>query len=362
MGTLLKKPLNHENSMGLVRYYLAFAVFVAHFNVVFDTDIYFPTSSYNAVGGFFALSGFLVYRSFLKSTSVKSYLLKRARRILPPYIFIVLVCAFGLVLVSDLSLKDYFFNIQWIKYLVSNLLFLNFIEPELPGVFRNLGVHAVNGSLWTMKIEVMLYVSVPVVAWLFSKVHRKWEKADIMMLFGAIYLFSIIYRITFHELYAAYGHELFNILSRQVFGQLMYFYAGVFIYFQYKRFMRYRLHIVAGCVLFMLLGDYIPYYQFIISPLVVSSLVIFFSSFKMMPVFNRHNISYDIYLFHMPIMMTVCSFAGKDTSGVFGSFGIVLVLTILLGYMVWFGIERRFMLRNSAQKNVPTGEMSIGAR
>ena len=42
----------------------------------------------------------------------------------------------------------------------------------------------------------------------------------------------------------------------------------------------------------------------------------------------------------MPIMMTVCSFAGKDTSGVFGSFGIVLVLTILLGYMVWFGIER----------------------
>lgn len=137
------------------------------------------------------------------------------------------------------------------------------------------------------------------------------EKADIMMLFGAIYLFSIIYRITFHELYAAYGHEMFNILSRQVFGQLMYFYAGVFIYFQYERFMRYRLHIVAGCVLFMLLGDYIPYYQFIISPLVVSSLVIFFSSFKMMPVFNRHNISYDIYLFHMPIMMTVCSLPGR---------------------------------------------------
>lgn len=362
MGTAHNKFLNHDNSMGLVRYYLAFAVFVAHFNVVFGTDIYFPTSSYNAVGGFFALSGFLVYRSFLKSASVKSYLLKRARRILPPYIFIVLVCAFGLALISNLSLKDYFFNIQWIKYLVSNLLFLNFIEPELPGVFRNLGVHAVNGSLWTMKIEVMLYVSVPVVAGLFSMVHRKWKKADIMVLFGAIYLFSVIYRIIFHELYDAYGHEMFNILSRQVFGQLMYFYAGVFIYFQYERFMRYKVHIVTGCVMLMLLSDYIPYYQFIISPLVVSSLVIFFSSFKMMSVFNRHNISYDIYLFHMPVMMTVCSFAGKDTSGIFSSFVIVLTLTILLGYMAWFGLERRFMLLNSGQKNVSTSKMNMGAR
>ena len=50
----LPKAFNHDNSMGLVRYYLAFAVFVAHFNAVYEAGIWFHKDSYNAVGGFFA--------------------------------------------------------------------------------------------------------------------------------------------------------------------------------------------------------------------------------------------------------------------------------------------------------------------
>lgn len=65
--------IGHDNSMGLVRYYLALAVVVAHFNAIFGTELYFPTSSYNAVGGFFALSGFLVYPSYLKSKNLRVY-------------------------------------------------------------------------------------------------------------------------------------------------------------------------------------------------------------------------------------------------------------------------------------------------
>lgn len=55
--------IGHDNSMGLVRYYLALAVVVAHFNAIFGTELYFPTSSYNAVGGFFALSDSLSIRA-----------------------------------------------------------------------------------------------------------------------------------------------------------------------------------------------------------------------------------------------------------------------------------------------------------
>ena len=169
----LPKAFNHDNSMGLVRYYLAFAVFVAHFNAVYDAGIWFPTDGYNAVGGFFALSGFLVYPSYLKHRNLKDYMLRRVRRIFPPYMFIVLLCAFALVFVSTLPASEYFFNAQWLKYLASNLTFMNFLCPELPGVFQDLPVKAVNGSLWTMKVEILLYLSVPVAVALLTYIHRR---------------------------------------------------------------------------------------------------------------------------------------------------------------------------------------------
>lgn len=54
------------NNMGMVRYVLAIAVIIAHYNELVGANIYFPVTSYVAVGGFFSLSGFLIYGSFLK--------------------------------------------------------------------------------------------------------------------------------------------------------------------------------------------------------------------------------------------------------------------------------------------------------
>ena len=67
--------------MGMVRYILALAVIVHHFNVIFGTNYWLPVSSYHAVGGFFALSGFLVYGSYRRSPSLVYYTKKRAQDI-----------------------------------------------------------------------------------------------------------------------------------------------------------------------------------------------------------------------------------------------------------------------------------------
>lgn len=338
--------IDHDNAMGLVRYYLAIAVFIAHFNTVFGTDYYFPTSSYNAVGGFFSLSGFLVYGSYLKNRRLKNYLCNRARRILPPYLFIVFLAAFGLCLVSTLGVCDYFLNWHWVKYLVANTLFMNFLEPTLPGVFVDNDIHAVNGSLWTMKIEVMLYLSVPLVVSASVWLHRKGFSR--LWLFAGIYLFSSLYRIVFHEMYLASGNEIYNILSRQVFGQLMYFYSGVFIYLNYDTFVKYRYVIFSAALIIMLGMDrYIPYYQFVISPAVVSVMVICVSLVKGCSVFNKNNISYDIYLCHFPVMQVVSYYLINTTIESWKLFLLTSILVSALSCISWFGIGRRFMRKKN---------------
>ncbi len=168
-------------NMDLVRYILAMGVVVAHFNELASHNIPFIISSFNSVGGFFALSGFLMYPSFVKTKSVRQYIGNRARRILPPYMFIVLLCACCGVFITTISPVGYFTDPGLWKYLLANLSFLNWLQPDLPGVFVGPEYfnNAVNGALWTMKVEWCLYLSVPVFAWFISRFRWRREYAAI---------------------------------------------------------------------------------------------------------------------------------------------------------------------------------------
>ena len=340
--------IDRNNSMGLVRYYLAMMVLISHFNIAFGTDFPVPTSSYNAVGGFFALSGFLVYRSWLHSDGFRHYMLKRMRRIIPSYTFIILLAAFGLVGVSTLPWQDYFLSTGWLKYVVCNLMFLNFLAPDLPGVFQNMPVHAVNGLLWTIKIEIMLYLSIPLFSYVLVRLHRrigqslKWTIA----LIAAIYIFSMLYRMLFSHLYLTTGKEIYNILSRQMFGQLMYFYTGVLIYFTYGFFMKHRLKIVVLALVLMLACSGMGWYQIVLGPVVVSVLTLFFSlisDVKVLSAFNVDNVSYDIYLFHFPVILLLGQSAMFHTLPAWVQLLAAVCATALLACFSWFVIGKRFL-------------------
>lgn len=123
-----------------------------------------------AVNVFFILSGFWVTLSYLKSSSVKKYAFKRFRKIFPEYWTVVILCAVFLSFFSSLSFSDYFTNSGFYKYLLANILTLNFIHPSLPGVFENMAPGgSVNGSLWTIKVELGFYIVLPILIWIFRK-------------------------------------------------------------------------------------------------------------------------------------------------------------------------------------------------
>ena len=110
---------------------------------------------------FFGISGYLITRSWVHAPHIPSFVVKRALRIYPAYIVVLLVTTFIVgPLVSTLSTSDYFSSSLVSHYVLGNAS-MRSITYDLPGVFaHNPYPHAVNGSIWTLPYEVRAYVIV----------------------------------------------------------------------------------------------------------------------------------------------------------------------------------------------------------
>lgn len=114
-----------------------------------------------AVSAFFAMSGFLIAKSWLDDPDVWRFFVKRALRLMPALIVAALFGAFVIgLLTTSLSTSDYLGHIRTREFVVNNSLVFP-IQYGLPGVFEgNPYPYAVNGSLWSLPVEVMAYAMV----------------------------------------------------------------------------------------------------------------------------------------------------------------------------------------------------------
>lgn len=325
---------NAENSFDFIRYYLAFTVLAAHYAVLSGTyDFNLRPNSGEAVSAFFAISGFFVYNSYLRNPNPKIFIHNRLLRVLPPYVFIVLLCTVGGAFITDETAIGYFTSPQLYKYLVSNLCFLNFIEPTLPGVFSDHLVQAVNGALWTMKVEIMLYVTVPLTYPLF----RRFNKGTVLI---GIFIFSYLYKMLFNSLYQNSGLTLYLMLERQVGGQLIYFYAGTAALMYFRTIEKYMKWLFPIACLIYIYSNYNSILNYL-SPL---CLTIILTGLAFHTKFLNYcsripNLSYGIYLFHCPIIQTAVH-VGLPQHNPWMAAIIILATTCLLAYLSFRYIEK----------------------
>jgi len=187
-----------RNNFDGVRIALALIVVLAHisaltevsefrnFEVIFDSDF--------AVKGFFAISGFLVAKSYLSSRSVVEYAEKRFRRIYPAYAASIILCLCIGLIVTPLGMLDFVRSPQTIKCALSNMVFLGFVQPTLPSVFDGNPIQVLNGSLWTIKVEVLLYFCLPVVIFMFRRFGDVRATIFIFLIsVGWVYYFVFLY-------------------------------------------------------------------------------------------------------------------------------------------------------------------------
>ena len=331
----------HDNNMGIVRYYLSIYVVIAHAVTLGRLDLTLPFSTTAIVGSFFALSGFLLFPSFQKKQTWRHYVSRRARRILPPYFLIVILCALLLSAVSQLPLQEYFSNSGLWKYLAANLSFMNFAHPDLPGVFigDQYVTSAVNGSLWTMKGEWACYLSVPFV---FLAIKKYPHLGGIILL--SIIAFALVSAATCYHLEELKNSNIYGIIGKQFGHLLVYFYIGALINYYYPVFIKYRWYIPIICIGLIVFGDYIPQYYLIIQPFATSALTLWASMTGKWGVrLSRHdNVSYDIYLFHFPIIQLLVYYGIADRINPILFIILSIALTAVLAVISWNLVGKRF--------------------
>lgn len=330
------------NNFDLLRFVFAFIVLLVHAYALSGTESLSVLSKYLssslAVKSFFIVSGFLIFMSYENSRNTKSYFLKRVRRIYPAYFFVVLFCAFFGFIFSTYSLNNYW-SFDLLKYVVANLLFLNFLSPNLPGVFEHNQVQAVNGALWTLKIEVMFYLFVPLVVMAF----RKFNRLGVILI---LYVISVLYSFVLLSIAAESDAGIYTELQRQLPGQLAFFIAGAACYYYYSYLNKYAPWVITLAFVAFVFQSSLPWVA--IEPVALAILVVFFACvFPYVGNFNKHgDFSYGIYIVHFPILQIFISYKLFYNSP-WLALGISCMLILLIAFLLWHFIEKRFLRKSS---------------
>lgn len=309
-------------------------------------------SPHFAVRSFFVISGLLIYRSYTRSSSLRSYMEKRVRRIYPAYFTVIVVAALTLWPLSALPLSQYFGIGLW-KYLGANLVFLNFLAPSLPGVFTSNLVSPVNGALWTLKIEVAFYLFVPVMHYLCIRFGTR-------KIMGAIFCLSCLWKYGFELLDSIYrspgiytldsSRGIYAQLAVQFPAQLVYFIAGILLWLYFdtlKLHFRSILGITAGLYLLdhWLTGEFLDVFW-------ISGVVFVFGFWRFLGNFAKYgDFSYGVYIVHWPVLQTMIVF-GLATYNPAVFLLLSLFFIGVAALLMWHLVEKRFLASSSHYRGV----------
>jgi peptidoglycan/LPS O-acetylase OafA/YrhL len=286
---------------------------------------------------FFFVSGFLIYRSFentiQKPNGLKNFFYNRCLRLYPALI-ICFIFSVLLVYITGYFATQEFSSLDFISWCFSQLTFMQFYNPEF---LRDFGVGALNGSLWSISVELQFYILTPV-AYLFFK-------KNLNLMFGGVIFFLILNILNSNYLD---NSDIYEKLFSASFMPWFYLFLTGALFAKLPKIV----NIVNATPFLFLLSAYIFIWYIsmeigfswgnkinFIGYLLLSALTIkiaFTKPHLSDTYLKRNDISYGIYIYHMPItnFLIYNNFYG------FVGFVIALFATITMSYMSWRLIEK----------------------
>ena len=327
MNRMEPQRLHQANNFDALRLTAALAVLFSHQFPVTGTV---PPSWMNvamiggiAVMAFFVISGYLVTISWFSQPRLWAFCAKRALRIWPALATVVVLAM--LVLgpsFTTLSLREYFSHPMTWDYLQSLLMQIRF---NLPGVFAdNTYPNTINGSLWTIPIEVSCYALLAA-AGTFGLLRWRWVWAGICIAYMLWFLTHMTVDLT------GVMTHWWEFPAYFAFGSLIATFNGWFL--------RHRL---ACCAAACLAGALLWACGFGYSALLLFLPAVLLGVGTLSWPVLRHagrwgDVSYGVYLYAFPIQQTLRHLWPE--LGFASSVLLVAALTLLAGWLSWQLVE-----------------------
>lgn len=339
-----------KNNFDFLRFVAALLVIISHsFPISYGSQCEDPlrnlteTLSFGLLGVyiFFIISGFLITYSYERSKNITIYFTNRFLRIYPALIF--QVCLTVLILgpfISNFSFIDYFFNQQTYEYMLTNTIFI--VKYHLPGVFvNNPYQYAVNGSLWTLKYELICYVIVAFlgIIGLIKKIFV------IISLTFCIIITLIMNLLGLNE--AGIYYSFYYILHFFIFfGMGMLYYL-----FRDKMILDFRLFILS--ILMIIFSSFypplLPFAVAIAGP--YSILYLAFLPISQLNNFSKYgDFSYGIYIYAFPVQQLVSKVLLNNQNWVLNIL-IAAPIIIIFSICSWHLVEKNALSLKKAYKN-----------
>ncbi|MGV6825455.1 MAG: acyltransferase family protein [bacterium] len=339
-GTLAAYAHGRDNNFNLIRMLAAWAVLYSHSYPLTSTrpDNWFAAihpGTY-AVYIFFAISGFLVAKSFDRKQDLRAFVNARLFRIIPA---LLVVSALSAVLLgwflTTLDTRTYFSESQTWEYIYNNALLIH-TEYKLPGVFADNPLpNAVNGSLWTLRFEMRMYMIIALAGVLGVLIAgpRRW-----------------IFSLLFWSWYLAIQFQpewLEDTRKARLFGVVaLYFYLGAMAY-------HYRDHLYLNIwtVLIALMIGYAGWYGPLPELAIAIALIYTVFYLAMIPGgwlrhYNRiGDYSYGFYLWAFPVQQTLV-FYQPDISAAEMTV-LASAITLLFAIASWYVVEKPALQLNA---------------
>jgi len=323
------------NNFDLIRLLAALQVAVKHCMVHFEVGTKYIDllSIFPGVPIFFFISGFLIFTSYKRSKLLYNFAVKRVLRIFPALI----ICCFlsiGLAAGTGFLTSEIIFTQKFFIWVLAQLSIVQFYNPDF---LRQYGVGVMNGSLWTISVELQFYIFTPILAFLVQK--RKWVWAALLVTGVAANLampfipgefFAKLYSVSsIPWVYMFIGGALFTELPKlqeKILKTNLWLLLFLYLFSCF-----FTVHFSLG-----ILGNDIGPVNYLLLVLLIFKLA-FSQPGLSEKILRKNDISYGIYIFHMPILNWVMY---KHEYSNQASVAIVLLLTICVAILSWFLIEK----------------------
>lgn len=176
------------------------------------------------------------------------------------------------------------------------------MHPSLPGCFAE-NLVAVNGALWTIKIEIAFYLLLPVLIWFLKKL-KSLLQVNLTLLI--LYVLSVLYTFLMQK-YAEVFH-LPSQLANQFPAFASCFVTGMFFLFNWELLLK-KLNflIIPGVLIFAL--HYVTKTEFLMPASLCIICIFFAMRFTFLSSFeSKTDFSYPLYLFHFPLIQLMAHF------------------------------------------------------